>query len=79
MPMDRLALIFLWLALAGCTGDDARSTSKAEAQRRVLVFTKTADYRHDSIAEGIALVRRLGAAEGRHLLGGIRWAAGWAR
>lgn len=64
MPTFRLAPIFLALALTGCTGDDARTPSTAEAQRRVLVFTKTTDYRHDSIADGIALVRRLGAADG---------------
>lgn len=64
MPMVRLALIFLALAMAGCTGGDAGKTSAAEAQRRVLVFTKTTDYRHESIAVGIALVRRLGSAEG---------------
>lgn len=34
------------------------------ADRRVLVFSKTAGFRHDSIPDGIALVRRLGAEEG---------------
>ncbi len=64
MPMDRLALIILGLALAGCTGDDGRNPAKTEALRRILVFTKTTDYRHDSIEAGVALVRRLGAADG---------------
>lgn len=48
--------------MAACSGDNARNTSLPEAQRRVLVFSKTTDYRHESIAAGIALVRRLGAA-----------------
>ncbi|WP_332112908.1 hypothetical protein [Streptomyces sp. ActVer] len=56
---------------------------------RVLVHTRTTDYRHESIPDGIAAVRSLGAAHGftvhaseayedpafrQHLLGGIGWA-----
>ncbi|MDT0566904.1 ThuA domain-containing protein [Streptomyces sp. DSM 3412] len=33
-------------------------------ERRVLVFSKTAGFRHDSIPEGITAVRELGAAHG---------------
>ncbi len=36
----------------------------AAAQDHVLVFTKTAGFRHDSIPNGIALVQSLGAAHG---------------
>jgi cytochrome c len=36
----------------------------ADAGRRVLVFSKTAGYRHDSIPDGIAAIRRLGAENG---------------
>ena len=38
--------------------------SREAADRRVLVFSKTAGFRHDSIADGIAAVRRLGSANG---------------
>ena len=56
-------MILLGLVVLGCTRDEVHPMPAAEAQRRILVFTKTTDYRHDAIAEGIALVRRLGAAE----------------
>ena len=39
-------------------------TPAAEISRRVLVFSKTAGFRHDSIPDGIAALRRLGAEQG---------------
>ncbi|MEV7344574.1 ThuA domain-containing protein [Streptomyces sp. NPDC093544] len=40
------------------------AASKKPDDTRVLVFSKTAGFRHDSIPEGIAAVRELGAADG---------------
>lgn len=40
------------------------SPPQPATDRRVLVFSKTAGFRHDSIPDGIALVRRLGAEGG---------------
>lgn len=44
-------------------GDTAAFSDAAESFR-VLVFSKTTGFRHDSIPEGIALVQALGAANG---------------
>ncbi|MER6089834.1 ThuA domain-containing protein [Streptomyces bluensis] len=44
------------------TGADAGAAARAES--RVLVFSKTGGFRHDSIPEGIAAVKELGAAHG---------------
>ncbi len=58
----------LWLALplvscpAPTTMTSARSTNQAVA--RVLVFSKTAGFRHDSIPDGITAVRQLGQQNG---------------
>jgi type 1 glutamine amidotransferase len=35
-----------------------------DPERRILVFSKTAGFRHDSIPDGIAAIRRLGAEDG---------------
>ncbi|WP_371668226.1 ThuA domain-containing protein [Streptomyces sp. NBC_00289] len=48
--------------LLGCVSEPAASHS-ADA-KRVLVFSKTAGFRHDSIAEGVAAVRQLGETSG---------------
>lgn len=48
--------------LIGCVSGPA--ASKGADETRVLVFSKTAGFRHDSIPEGIAAVRELGAAGG---------------
>jgi type 1 glutamine amidotransferase len=57
--------------LIGCVSgpavsDEAADTGTAygSAPARVLVFSKTAGFRHDSIPEGITAVRELGAAHG---------------
>ncbi|MFK4106674.1 ThuA domain-containing protein [Streptomyces sp. NPDC019531] len=48
--------------LLGCVSQPAASHS-ADSER-VLVFSKTAGFRHDSIPEGVAAVRELGASGG---------------
>jgi type 1 glutamine amidotransferase len=50
-------LCFLMLSLTAV----GAATAPADT-RRVLVFSKTLGYRHDSIADGIAAIRDLGAA-----------------
>lgn len=56
--------------LIGCVSGPAVSDETGgsrtghSAEPRVLVFSKTAGFRHDSIPEGIAAVRELGAAHG---------------
>jgi type 1 glutamine amidotransferase len=61
-----IALFSLILALAAGARDlpsPADPGDKAAARRfRVLVFTKTTGFRHDSIPDGITLVQQLGAA-----------------
>ncbi|MGW3418571.1 ThuA domain-containing protein [Streptomyces phaeochromogenes] len=50
---------------SGPSGSSGASESKKpSAGERVLVFSKTAGFRHDSIPEGVAAVRSLGAANG---------------
>ncbi len=46
------------------TGHAASLTSMADAATRVLVFTKTAGFRHESIPAGVAAVSALGAEHG---------------
>ncbi|MFD5073383.1 ThuA domain-containing protein [Streptomyces sp. NPDC058371] len=48
--------------LIGCVSGPA--ASKGPDETRVLVFSRTAGFRHDSIPEGIAAVRELGSANG---------------
>lgn len=58
--------------LIGCVSGPAASDSdsarpdgdRKKAGERVLVFSKTAGFRHDSIPDGIAAVKDLGAAHG---------------
>jgi type 1 glutamine amidotransferase len=59
------------LLLAGACGDGDRTASApkdgpqpvaAKERFRALVFTKTTGFRHDSIPEGVAAIRRLGSA-----------------
>ncbi|MBB5798890.1 ThuA domain-containing protein [Streptomyces caelestis] len=49
--------------LLGCVSGPASSQDDAE-DKRVLVFSKTAGFRHDSIPEGVAAVRQLGEQDG---------------
>ena len=59
----RLSSIVLF-ALALALGASQDETGAAARRLRVLVFTKTTGFRHDSIPDGIALVQSLGAANG---------------
>ncbi len=52
-----LSAVALWAGLLA-------APDSAGADRRILVLSKTAGFRHDSIPDGIALVQRLGAEEG---------------
>ncbi|HEV7991703.1 MAG TPA: ThuA domain-containing protein [Gemmatimonadaceae bacterium] len=55
--LRRLVVLVLALATA--------SVSSAQAQQqRVLVFSKTAGFRHSSIETGVALVKKIGAQQG---------------
>jgi type 1 glutamine amidotransferase len=62
-----LAILALAAVLAaGCSADHPERERDAadEARFRVLVFTKASGWVHDSIEEGVAAVRRLGAEHG---------------
>jgi type 1 glutamine amidotransferase len=63
-----IATIVLALALAPgagpSTGTDSHGVRAAPARSRVLVYTKTTGFRHDSIPAGIAAIRRLGRDHG---------------
>jgi type 1 glutamine amidotransferase len=58
------------LLIAGCghgerTPQPDQAATQAQAKRfRALVFTKTTGFRHDSIPEGVAAIRRLGSEHG---------------
>jgi type 1 glutamine amidotransferase len=54
------ALAAIGLSLVGGAPD----TPEAKARFRVLVFSKTAGFRHDSIPAGIAAIHRLGSKAG---------------
>ncbi|MFJ9424941.1 ThuA domain-containing protein [Streptomyces sp. NPDC101249] len=56
------AVIGATLLLTGVTVP--ASSHPAETGKRVLVFSKTAGFRHDSIPDGIDTIRRLGATGG---------------
>jgi len=60
-----LAALALWLALpaeAAATG--IAGIADGATAYRVLVFSKTLGYRHDSITNGIAALRQLGLENG---------------
>ena len=62
-----VAAIIAILVLSGCGGQAPRPGPAAESARdgfAVLVFTRTTGYRHASIANGVAAIRRLGATNG---------------
>jgi cytochrome c len=51
-----LLMLFLFLALASC--------NKRSGDPKVLVFSKTAGFYHESIVDGIAAIQKLGAENG---------------
>lgn len=60
----RLAIMVTGAALLlGCVSGPA-SSSEASSGERVLVFSKTAGFRHDSIPDGVAALKDLGATAG---------------
>jgi len=50
--------------LIGCVSGPAASKGSSSDETRVLVFSKTAGFRHDSIPDGVAAIRELGATGG---------------
>ncbi|WP_328352782.1 ThuA domain-containing protein [Streptomyces sp. NBC_00445] len=63
---SRMAIGVVGAALVlGCVSGPAASDPDADADAgRVLVFSKTAGFRHDSIPEGVAALKELGASSG---------------
>ena len=59
------SLLLTWLVLALAAGCGAEPPAAPAAPRpRVLVFCKTAGFRHASLADGVAAVQELGQAHG---------------
>ncbi|MEO3925110.1 ThuA domain-containing protein [Micromonosporaceae bacterium B7E4] len=58
------AAVAAGLALAGAVTVVTPAPAEAAPLTRVLVFSKTAGFRHSSIAPGIAAIRQLGTANG---------------
>ena len=57
--------LFLLLCLTGILPGKLHAFQEAnDGLKKVLVFTKTEGYRHGSISEGVALIRRLGKRNG---------------
>lgn len=61
-PMLRLAIALLLAVLLPCSS--AAAAPVPETAMRVLIFSKTATFRHDSIPTAIATVRRLAEEQG---------------
>jgi type 1 glutamine amidotransferase len=62
-----VAAVMVILVLGGCGRQAPRPAPATEPVRdgfAVLVFTRTTGYRHASIDDGVAAIRRLGAANG---------------
>lgn len=60
--MKRFTILVLLCALTACAQQKKSETATtSEMPDRVLVFSKTAGFRHESIETGIALIQRLGA------------------
>jgi type 1 glutamine amidotransferase len=59
-----LTAALLGVAAAGLIACSSDPEAKPKAQAQILVFSKTAGFRHDSIPAGIAAIRSLGRANG---------------
>jgi type 1 glutamine amidotransferase len=59
-----IAAVALGLAAAGLIACSSDPEAKPKPRAQVLVFSKTAAFRHDSIPAGIAAIRSLGRANG---------------
>lgn len=69
----RLAAAFALVLAAGCApvaapGAAEDAPAAVEREGRVLVFTATEGYRHDSIGEAVATLRELGDAQGLEIV-----------
>jgi cytochrome c len=53
---------FLLLLVLGACGDSDTQAPVSRSQPKVLVFSKTTGFRHDSIPNGIAAIQQLGTA-----------------
>ncbi|GLX99171.1 ThuA domain-containing protein [Herbidospora sp. NBRC 101105] len=62
--MRRLFLALLGTVLLGSALSAVPTAASAAPLTKVLVFSKTAGFRHDSIPTGIAAIQQLGAANG---------------
>ena len=54
-----LSLVLVFLSFTTCSKSPS-SSNNPMSQDRVLVFSKTTGFRHDSIADGIAAIQQLG-------------------
>ncbi len=65
---DFLSTVFALLLIAGCSpaSDDpgAKALADGAAKPAVLVYSRTEEFRHDSIPAGIAAIEKLGARDG---------------
>jgi hypothetical protein len=62
-----VAAVVVILVITGCSGQGsnrAPAPGQTRDTRSVLVFTRTTAFRHASIEDGVAAIRRLGAANG---------------
>nr|WP_063818085.1 ThuA domain-containing protein [Herbidospora sakaeratensis] len=62
--MRRLLMALLGAVLLGSTLSAVPTAANAAPLTKVLVFSKTAGFRHDSIPAGITAIQQLGAANG---------------
>jgi type 1 glutamine amidotransferase len=60
----RFVPVLLVLALSSACGDSGAAARVEAKPFRALVFTKTTGFRHDSIPDGVAAIRRLGRDHG---------------
>src|ERR1044072_6336648 len=63
-PLSRTSAVAALLLAAMSLPPAAASGAPSSSEDRVLVFSKTAAYRHDAIPDGIAAIRELGDQHG---------------
>ena len=61
MPTTRAAAVLVLAFAAALLGDGAGPAATAPSELRILLFTKTAGFRHDSIPTAVQALRDLGA------------------
>ena len=65
MKIKMVFMMFCWLGLIGGYAGARQGNTDTpgnKKEQKVLVFTRTEGYRHGSISDGVALLRRLGKA-----------------